>query len=106
MHTEKDAKCVRNWAKPADLHKKYAAVPGGLSVKSNTSLPEEAVGSECVEKGNGAQEKGSCFLIQRYLLPWKPNIVKSLPVSLYQKDRIVTVSDQQCAWPNLYDGQL
>lgn len=53
MHTEKDANCQKLWAKTADLHKKCAAVPAGLSVKSNISLSEEAVGPECVEKEKG-----------------------------------------------------
>lgn len=45
--------CQKLWAQTADLHKKCTAVPDGLSVKSNTSLHEETVGSECVEKEKG-----------------------------------------------------
>lgn len=91
------------WAKTSEFHKKCTPVPAGLSAKSNTSLSGQAAGSERVEKGTGTKGRGGCFLRWRYLLPWRPNIVKFLPVSLYQKDSVVNRgiarSDQRCVWP-------
>lgn len=52
-YRERCKMCQKLWAKTADLHKKYTAVPDRLSVKSNTSLSEETVGSEYVEKRKG-----------------------------------------------------
>lgn len=87
MHTEKDLKHIRNPEQKLEFHKKHT-IPSGLSVKSDTSLSGEVASFQSMGNGRGTKGRGSYFQSSRYLLPWRPNIVTVLPVSLYQKDTV------------------